>query len=81
MSERVYSRQFHAETGAEAWRVLPEGAQAHPQMGEDARIIFLALGEGGQLLERGIAQRSLGPHRRGPEVDGEGEKDRQQGEL
>lgn len=28
MTERVYSRQFHAAEGAEAWRVLPEGAYA-----------------------------------------------------
>jgi len=28
MSERVYARQFHAADGAEAWRVLPEGANA-----------------------------------------------------
>jgi 4a-hydroxytetrahydrobiopterin dehydratase len=28
MSERVYARQFHAALGAEAWRVLPEGATA-----------------------------------------------------
>jgi 4a-hydroxytetrahydrobiopterin dehydratase len=28
MTDRVRSRQFHAAHGAEAWRVLPEGAQA-----------------------------------------------------
>jgi 4a-hydroxytetrahydrobiopterin dehydratase len=28
MSERIYARQFHAASGAEAWRVLPEGAYA-----------------------------------------------------
>lgn len=28
MSERVFARQFHAAEGAEAWRVLPEGAYA-----------------------------------------------------
>ena len=28
MTERIYSRQFHAEAGAEAWRVLPDGAYA-----------------------------------------------------
>lgn len=28
MAERVFARQFHAATGAEAWRVLPEGAAA-----------------------------------------------------
>jgi 4a-hydroxytetrahydrobiopterin dehydratase len=28
MSERVFSRQFHAAEGAEAWRVLPDGAYA-----------------------------------------------------
>lgn len=26
MSDRVFSREFHAAEGAEAWRVLPEGA-------------------------------------------------------
>lgn len=26
--ERIFARQFHAEPGAEAWRVLPEGACA-----------------------------------------------------
>jgi 4a-hydroxytetrahydrobiopterin dehydratase len=26
--DRIYSRQFHAADGAEAWRVLPEGAYA-----------------------------------------------------
>jgi 4a-hydroxytetrahydrobiopterin dehydratase len=26
MTDRIFSRQFHAEQGAEAWRVLPEGA-------------------------------------------------------
>jgi 4a-hydroxytetrahydrobiopterin dehydratase len=28
MSERIFARQFHASEGAEAWRVLPEGACA-----------------------------------------------------
>jgi 4a-hydroxytetrahydrobiopterin dehydratase len=28
MSDRILSRQFHAAAGAEAWRVLPEGAFA-----------------------------------------------------
>lgn len=28
MAERVFSREFHAAEGAEAWRVLPEGAYA-----------------------------------------------------
>ncbi len=28
MTDRIFSRQFHAEQGAEAWRVLPEGACA-----------------------------------------------------
>ena len=28
MTDRIFSRQFHAATGAEAWRVLPEGACA-----------------------------------------------------
>ena len=28
MTERIFSRQFHAAAGAEAWRVLPEGARA-----------------------------------------------------
>jgi 4a-hydroxytetrahydrobiopterin dehydratase len=28
MNERVFAKQFHAEEGAEAWRVLPEGAYA-----------------------------------------------------
>jgi len=28
MSDRIYSQQFHAAEGAEAWRVLPEGAYA-----------------------------------------------------
>ena len=28
MSERIFARQFHAAEGAEAWRVLPEGASA-----------------------------------------------------
>lgn len=28
MTERIFSRQFHAEDGAEAWRVLPDGAFA-----------------------------------------------------
>ena len=28
LTDRVYSSQFHAEPGAEAWRVLPEGAYA-----------------------------------------------------
>lgn len=28
MGERVFARQFHAAEGAEAWRVLPEGACA-----------------------------------------------------
>jgi 4a-hydroxytetrahydrobiopterin dehydratase len=29
MSDRIYSRQFHATEGVEAWRVLPEGAYAY----------------------------------------------------
>ena len=33
MNERVYSRQFHAAEGAEAWRVMPEGAYAFFRMG------------------------------------------------
>jgi 4a-hydroxytetrahydrobiopterin dehydratase len=28
MTDNIFSRQFHAATGAEAWRVLPEGAYA-----------------------------------------------------
>ena len=28
MNERVFAKQFHAAKGAEAWRVLPEGAYA-----------------------------------------------------
>jgi 4a-hydroxytetrahydrobiopterin dehydratase len=28
LSDRVFARQFHAAEGAEAWRVLPEGASA-----------------------------------------------------
>ena len=28
MTDRIFSRQFHAAEGAEAWRVLPEGAYA-----------------------------------------------------
>jgi 4a-hydroxytetrahydrobiopterin dehydratase len=28
MTDRIFSRQFHASEGAEAWRVLPEGAYA-----------------------------------------------------
>lgn len=28
MSDRIFARQFHAAEGAEAWRVLPEGAYA-----------------------------------------------------
>ena len=28
MSERIFARVFHAAEGAEAWRVLPDGAYA-----------------------------------------------------
>ena len=28
MTDRIFARQFHGEVGAEAWRVLPEGAYA-----------------------------------------------------
>ena len=28
MTARIFARQFHAAEGAEAWRVLPEGAYA-----------------------------------------------------
>jgi hypothetical protein len=28
MTDRIFSRQFHAAEGAEAWRMLPEGAYA-----------------------------------------------------
>ena len=28
MTDRIFARQFHAAAGAEAWRVLPEGAYA-----------------------------------------------------
>ena len=28
MTDRIRARQFHAAEGAEAWRVLPEGAYA-----------------------------------------------------
>jgi 4a-hydroxytetrahydrobiopterin dehydratase len=42
MGERVYSRQFHAAAGAEAWRVLPEGAYAFfrtDSFGASARFV------------------------------------------
>jgi len=29
MSDRIFAKQFHASEGAQAWRVLPEGAAAH----------------------------------------------------
>lgn len=52
MSERVYARQFHAEPGAEAWRVLPEGATAFFRSGSfpDSLRFVAAIGgivEGG----------------------------------
>ena len=28
MTDRIFSRQFHGAAGAEAWRVLPDGAFA-----------------------------------------------------
>lgn len=42
MNDRVYSRQFHAAEGAEAWRVLPEGAYAFfrtDSFGTSARLV------------------------------------------
>lgn len=41
-TERILSRQFHGETGAEAWRVLPEGASASfrtASFGESVRFV------------------------------------------
>src|SRR5918999_5573037 len=40
--DRVFSRQFHAAEGAEAWRVLPEGAYAFfrtDSFGTSARFV------------------------------------------
>ena len=42
MTERIFSSQFHAAEGAEAWRVLPEGAYAFFQarsFAESARFV------------------------------------------
>jgi 4a-hydroxytetrahydrobiopterin dehydratase len=36
MADRVFARQFHAAAGAEAWRVLPEGAYAFYRTGSFA---------------------------------------------
>ena len=46
-TERVFSREFHAAAGAEAWRVLPEGAYAFfptASFAESARFVS-AIGE------------------------------------
>ena len=54
MSERVFSRQFHAAEGAEAWRVLPEGAHAFfrtDSFATSARLVDAI----GQLVEEGGA--------------------------
>ncbi|MEW6224143.1 MAG: VOC family protein [Chloroflexota bacterium] len=42
MTDRILSRQFHAEEGTEAWRVLPEGAYAFfrtDSLGTSARLV------------------------------------------
>src|SRR5262245_9292850 len=47
MTDRIYARQFHAAEGAEAWRVLPEGACAFyrtDSFGTSARLVT-AIGE------------------------------------
>jgi 4a-hydroxytetrahydrobiopterin dehydratase len=47
VSERVFARQFHAAEGAEAWRVLPEGATAFFRSGSFAESVrfVAAIGE------------------------------------
>lgn len=42
MTERIFSGQFHAAEGADAWRVLPEGAYAFfpaESFAESARFV------------------------------------------
>lgn len=42
MTDRIFARQFHAAEGAEAWRVLPEGACAFfrtDSFGASARLV------------------------------------------
>jgi 4a-hydroxytetrahydrobiopterin dehydratase len=42
MNDRIFARQFHAAEGAEAWRVLPEGASAFfrsDSFGASARFV------------------------------------------
>ncbi len=39
MGERVFARQFHAAEGADAWRILPEGASAFFQCDSFASAI------------------------------------------
>jgi 4a-hydroxytetrahydrobiopterin dehydratase len=41
VSERIHSKQFHAADGAEAWRVLPEGAYAFFRSGSFAASVRL----------------------------------------
>jgi 4a-hydroxytetrahydrobiopterin dehydratase len=57
MTERIFSRQFHAEEGAEAWRVLPDGAYAFfrtDSLSTSARFVDAISGlvhEGDEALE------------------------------
>lgn len=54
MTDRVYSAAFHAADGAEAWRVLPEGAHAFfrtDSFPASARFV----GAIGELLGDGLA--------------------------
>jgi hypothetical protein len=57
MTDRILSRQFHAAAGAEAWRVLPDGAYAFFSSesfllsARFADAVGRHVGEGAALLE------------------------------
>ena len=65
--ERVYARQFHAAEGAEAWRVLPEGAYAFfrtDSFADSARLV----GAIGELVAEGGAEPMVDIRRHGVTV-------------
>jgi 4a-hydroxytetrahydrobiopterin dehydratase len=55
VTERIYSRQFHATEGVEDWRVMPEGAYAFYRTGSFAESVRLVDAIGRLVAEEGPA--------------------------
>lgn len=52
MTERIFARQFHAAEGAEAWRVLPDGAVAFFRSDSFGASVRLVAAIGGLVGDR-----------------------------